>query len=313
MHSPLMISIETYEYFASSIAQQLHTQKGITVELAEVERRLFPDGEHYQRIRSSVHERSVILVGGTVSDRDTLSLYDLACACVKYGARRLELCIPYFGYSTMERATKPGEVVTAKTRARLLSAIPLADRGNHFYLLDLHSEGIPHYFEGNVSTQHLSARAPLLERLKQINHGNFVLGSTDSGRAKSVEAFSDALQVDAALILKRRLSDRETEVSSINAHVEGRVVVLYDDMIRTGSSLIQAARAYRQAGAAEVWAACSHGVFPQGAWTRLAESGLFKTILSTNSHPSTESLKEQGLEVIDVASVFVQALAERSM
>lgn len=313
MRSPLMISTKDYEPFALSVARELQSLVGVEVELAKVERRLFPDGERYQRVLSEVHERSVILVGGTVSDADTLCLYDLACACVKYGARRLELCVPYFGYSTMERAAKPGEVVTAKTRARLLSAIPLADRGNHFYLLDLHSEGIPHYFEGNVTAQHLSARVPLLARLKQINHGDFVLGSADAGRAKWVEAFADALEVDAALILKRRLSDRQTEVSSINAHVEGKVVVLYDDMIRTGSSLIQAALAYREAGASEVWAACSHGVFPEGAWERLVSCGLFKAILATNSHPRAQRLQSEGLELIDVAPVFAEALAGRSM
>ena len=313
MRSPLMISTEAYQRFALSVAQELSQRAGVEVELAQVERRLFPDGERYQRVLSEVHERSVILVGGTVSDADTLCLYDLACACVKYGARRLEVCVPYFGYSTMERATRPGEVVTAKTRARLLSAIPLADRGNHFYLLDLHSEGIPHYFEGDVTAQHLTARAPLLERLSQINGGDFVLGSADSGRAKWVEAFAQALKVDAALILKRRLSDRETEVSSINAHVEGRAVVLYDDMIRTGSSLIQAARAYREAGASEVWAACSHGVFPEGAWERLQGSGLFKAVLATSSHPRAQALQAHGLELIDVAPVFAEALAERSM
>jgi len=313
MRSPLMISTLAYEGFARSVAQRLYAQSGVEVELAQVERRLFPDGERYQRVLSEVHERSVILVGGTVSDADTLCLYDLACACVKYGARRLELCIPYFGYSTMERATKAGEVVTAKTRARLLSAIPLADRGNHFYLLDLHSEGIPHYFEGDVTAQHLSARGPLLARLKEINGGDFVLGSADSGRAKWVEAFADALGVDAALILKRRLSDRQTEVSSINAHVEGRVVVLYDDMIRTGSSLIQASRAYREAGASAVWAACSHGVFPRGAWERLQAEGGFEAVLSTNSHPRAQALQAEGLELIDVAPVFAEALAARAM
>jgi len=313
MRSPLLISTESYEPFAQLIADELRARYQLELELGQVERKLFPDGERYQRVLSPVHERSVIIVGGTISDSDTLSLYDLACACVKYGARRLELCVPYFGYSTMERAVRPGEVVTAKTRARLLSAIPRADRGNHFYLLDLHSEGIPHYFEGDVSAQQLSARGPLLKRLAEINGGDFVLASADSGRAKWVEAFAQELKVDAALLLKRRLSDRQTEVSAMNAHVEGRVVVLYDDMIRTGSSLLQAARAYLDAGASELWAACSHGVLPQDAWERLSGSGLLKAVLSTNSHPRAQALQAQGLELINVAPVFAEALAQRSI
>ena len=95
-------------------------------ELGAVERRTFPDGEHYQRIATDPADRDVILVGGTIDDAATLELYDLACGLVAAGAYRLRLVIPYFGYSTMERAVKHGEVVTAKTRARLLSSIPQA-------------------------------------------------------------------------------------------------------------------------------------------------------------------------------------------
>jgi ribose-phosphate pyrophosphokinase len=94
--------------------------------LGKVEVKDFPDGERYQRIVSDISDKDVILVAGTISDQDTLELYDLACALVKYGARSLDLVIPYFGYSTMERSVKRGEVVTAKTRARLLSSIPWA-------------------------------------------------------------------------------------------------------------------------------------------------------------------------------------------
>jgi ribose-phosphate pyrophosphokinase len=84
----------------------------------------FTDGERYQRILSKIENRDVILIGGTVTDEPTLELYDLASSLVSYGANSLTLVIPYFGYSTMERAVLSGEIVTAKTRARLFSAIP---------------------------------------------------------------------------------------------------------------------------------------------------------------------------------------------
>ncbi len=313
MRAPLLLSIPSYEPFADELARHLDGAYGVIVEVGRVERRAFPDGERYQRILSQTHERPVVIVGGTASDEDTLTLYDLACACVKYGARRLELCVPYFGYSTMERAVRAGEVVTAKTRARLLSAIPHADNGNHLYFLDLHSEGIPHYFEGNIITEHLSALPPLMARLKEINGGDFVLGSTDAGRAKWVERLANDLGVEAALIVKRRLSGADTEVVAMNAQVEGRVVVIYDDMIRTGGSLLQAARAYLDGGATEVWAACSHGVFPEGSWERLRGSGLLRGVISTDSHPRARALAAQGLELIPSAPLFADALAARSM
>lgn len=313
MRAPLLLSTASYEPFADALARHLDSAYGIIVEVGRVERRAFPDGERYQRVLSQTHERPVVLVGGTSSDEDTLTLYDLACACVKYGARSLDVCVPYFGYSTMERAVHPGEVVTAKTRARLLSAIPHAGRGNHFYLLDLHSEGIPHYFEGDVITEHLSALPLIKRRLQEINGGDFVLGSTDAGRAKWVERLANDLGVEAALIIKRRVSGAETEVVAMNAQVEGRVVVIYDDMIRTGGSLLQAARAYLGGGAVGVWAACSHGVLPEGSWGRLSGSGLLKGVISTDSHPGARALEAQGLELLPSAPIFADALAARSM
>ncbi|MBM4290502.1 MAG: ribose-phosphate diphosphokinase [Deltaproteobacteria bacterium] len=316
MRAPLLLSIPSDESYADALARHLDSAYGVIVEVGRVERREFPDGERYQRILSQTHERAVVLVGGTGSDVDTLTLYDLACACVKYGARRLDVCVPYFGYSTMERAVHPGEVVTAKTRARLLSAIPHAEGGNHFYLLDLHSEGLPHYFEGDVITEHLSALPLLRSRLRQIHGGDFVLGSTDAGRAKWVERLANELGVEAALIVKRRLSGAETEVVAMNAQVAGRAVVIYDDMIRTGGSLLQAARAYLDGGAREVWAACSHGVLPEGAWERLRDSGLLRGVIATDSHPRARALGAAGaagLELLPSAPLFAEALAARSM
>ena len=301
VNTPLILATPQYDTFASQIATL------IKAELGMVERRLFPDGEVYQRLLSDVHERSVVLVGGTTDDSSTLTLYDLACAAVKYGARRLDICVPYFGYSTMERATKPGEVVTAKTRARLLSAVPYAARGNHFHLLDLHSDGIPHYFEGPITTQHLSTEELWVERLSRLG-GDIVLACTDAGRAKQVERLANLLGVEAALLIKRRVSGSETEVVGINAHVEGRKVVIYDDMVRTGSSLIKAAEAYKEAGATEIVAACSHGVFPQGAWDRLSESGIFAEFIATDSHPKSRELASRGLEILSTTPIFAKAL-----
>lgn len=301
VNTPLILATPQYDTFASQIATLINAELGM------VERRVFPDGECYQRLLTDVHERSVVLIGGTTDDSSTLTLYDMACAAVKYGARRLDVCVPYFGYSTMERAIKPGEVVTAKTRARLLSAVPYAARGNHFHLLDLHSEGIPHYFEGPITTQHLSTVELWTERLSRLK-GDFVLACTDAGRAKHVERLANLLGVEAALLLKRRVSGSITEVVGINAHVEGRIVVIYDDMVRTGSSLIKAAEAYREAGAKEIYATCSHGVFPEGAWERLLESGLFKEFISTDSHPRASLFVNHGLEVLSTAPIFARAL-----
>src|SRR3712207_2891922 len=145
----IVFSTLSYHYMQRELCWSGHFDCG------EVEVRQFPDGERYQRVLTDVDGREVVLVGGTISDADTLELYDLACTLVSLGAQSLTLIIPYFGYSTMERAVYPGEVVTAKTRAYLLSTIPATPHENRVLLLDLHTEGLPYYFEGKTRAVHL--------------------------------------------------------------------------------------------------------------------------------------------------------------
>ena len=116
---------------------------------------------------------------------------------MKYGARRLDLVIPYYGYATMKRAVKRGEVVTAKTRARLFSAIPAAAIGNRVWLLDLHAEGIPHYFEGHMVACHVYAKDALLPVMRKLGGNDMVLASTDAGRAKRVQSLANELGCEA--------------------------------------------------------------------------------------------------------------------
>src|SRR5262249_24530832 len=134
--------------FATRLAARLG------VPITGVERQHFPDGESYLRFdvaeRFALLNQHVVIVGATESGASIDEVYRLGCAAGKHGANSLVLVIPFFGYSTMERAVRPGEVVTAKTVARQLSAIPRARNGNHVLLMDLHSAGIAHYFEGDT-------------------------------------------------------------------------------------------------------------------------------------------------------------------
>lgn len=278
-------------------------------EHGRVSRATFPDGERYLRIDSDVSGRDVVLLGGTLSDAATLELFDLGSAAVKYGARRLTLVIPYFGYATMERAVRPGEVVTAKSRARLFSAIPAGSDPARVLLVDLHSEGIPHYFEGAVRPVHLYAKPVIEQAIVDLAEGQeVVLASTDAGRAKWVESLANDLGLQAAFVLKRRLSGDKTEVVAMSAHVEGRHVIIYDDMIRTGGSLIEAAKAYRQAGAVRVSAVATHGVFPDQALRRLEASGVIDRIACTDTHPRARELAGAYLTVKPIAGLLASYL-----
>lgn len=282
--TPLVFSIGPYDYLGDAIAA------GAGWELGAVERKTFPDGERYHRIATDPADRDVVLVGGTIDDAATLELYDLACGLALGGAYRLRLVMPFYGYSTMERAVSAGEVVKAKTRARLLSSIPRASRGTQAFLLDLHVDAIAHYFEGGIRTVHVYGKTLVTAAARALAGEGFILACTDAGRAKWVESLANDLGVDAAFVFKRRLDGHNTEVTGVSAQVAGKRVVIYDDMIRTGGSLIDAAAAYRDAGAVAIDAVATHGLFPGDSLERIRASGLFGAVVVTDSHPRAVAL-----------------------
>lgn len=300
----LVFATERYQSLAEAVAGEG------AIELGRVDRKVFSDGERYRRIETDCARRDVVLVGGTVDDVDTLEIYDLASGFVSLGAHTLTLVIPWFGYQTMERASKPGEIVSAKARARLLSSIPAAGSGNRVVLMDLHSEGIPHYFDGDIRPVHLQARPVVLDAIRSVGGERFVVGATDAGRAKWVETLANDLGMDAGFVFKRRISDTETEVTALSASVDGEQVVIYDDMIRSGSSLLSAAKAYREAGASQVSAVCTHGVLSGNSLDKIRGSGLLDALACTDTRPHVSALADDFLSVHTVAPLIASFLRE---
>lgn len=300
----LLFTTQAYAYLEPALLAAAPFERG------SIERKVFPDGERYLRLDADSWGRHVVLLGGTPTDLDWLELYDLGCAISRAGARSLSLVMPYFGYSTMERAVRPGEVVTAKTRARLVSSIPPCEAGTRIFLFDLHTDGIEFYFGDGHVTHHVYGAPVITDLIRRITADRpYVLGATDAGRAKWVESLSRRLGVDPAFVYKRRdHATGDVSLTGVNADVRGMEVVIYDDMIRTGSSLLQAAQAYKNAGASAVHAVTSHLVLPPGALERLRGSGLFKTIAGTNSHPGSNQLAGTPEAVADIAPLFAQAL-----
>ena len=296
---PIILSTPAYAYLAKSLSQLTG------IELGRVEIKHFPDGERYMRILCHIRDRDVYFLCSSHSDNEAILSYDFACGIAKYGAKRMNLIMPYFGYSTMERAVKEGEIVTAKNRARLFSSIPSCPYGNRMYSVDLHSEGIPHYFEGNVQFFHIYAKSLIIQKALQYGGGEFVLASTDTGRAKWVESLANdctsrGVNATAAFIIKQRLSGSKTRILDVHADVQNKTVVIYDDMIRTGGSLIGAAQAYQNAGAKEIYCISTHGIFPTDSADRLYQSGLFQRIAVSNSHPSAIKAQEKYPDLIEL-------------
>ncbi len=291
-------------------AERLSGLLGIPV--TPVDRQDFPDGEHYLRFdiseRLGLLGQHVVLVAATENGVSIDEVYRLGCAAVKSGAQTLVLVIPYFGYSTMEQAVKPGEVVSAKTVARLLSNIPRAPQGNFVLTMDLHASGIVHYFEGDLVALELYAEEKIVAAIETLKLPDLCLASTDMGRAKWVEVFANRLHAPVALIHKKRLSGSQTKVSAVVGDVAGKNVVLFDDMIRTGGSLIQAAECYLNAGAKSVHAAATHLVIPEGTVARLEASPIAR-IIGTDRHPNHRLVEGRPrFQIVSVADMFADVV-----
>ncbi|MFK7930154.1 MAG: ribose-phosphate diphosphokinase [Myxococcota bacterium] len=272
-------------------------------------RDVFPDGERYLRIDNPVRGRAVAVLGGTISDSATLELYDLAGAAVSQGARSLTLLIPYFGYSTMERSARDGEVVTAKLRAHLLSSLPSPSGALRVVMIDLHSPGIPYYFEEHIQPVHLMATELLCTAVRELaGQDDYVLGAVDAGGAKRVQNMANRLGVEAGFVFKRRINGDRIAFTALAADVQGRAVVLCDDMVRTGGSLIQAARAYRAAGATRVSAVATHGVLPADAVDKIRDSGVIDCLVVTDSHPNAVAQRSDLVHVVTIAGLLEQWL-----
>ncbi len=298
----LIFATKKYQYLKKEL-MDLHL-----FEDGELLQKTFPDGEHYTQINTTVENKKVLLIGGTIDDVSTMELYDLAIGIVQQGASQLSILIPYFGYATMERAVKNGEIVMAKNRAILFSSIPKCAYGNNIYLMDLHAEGLPYYFGNDIKTTHIYCKDIFLKKANELFGNELVFAATDAGRAKWIESLAMELNVPSAFVYKQRKDENDIQITGVNANVKDKNIVLYDDMIRTGNSLIKAAEAYKNAGAKNIVAMCTHGIFCDNAIEKIEQSKLFSKIISTNTHPAVFEQKSSFLEIISAAPIIKNIL-----
>lgn len=309
----LILSTEASAYFADLIRDKLSAMP------IKIERKTFGGGERYFRLdiseRDFIMGKDVVFVGSTHTDDDFMELSQVGSALAMYGAHSLIFCIPFFGYSRMERADKPGEVVTAKTHARMLSAIPQARKGNTFLLLDTHVPNLVHYFEGNCLRYELSAEEMLTKYFEpMITHENLVFGSTDLGRPKVIKRYAKRFSAPIALIDKDK-EEGKTSVAAIIGDVSNKTVIMCDDLCGSGTTAANAAEAYLNEGARSVYFVVNHfSINDFGALNKLVvgDQPPIRQIITTNSHPmsvgTTNFIIPERFDVIDVSTLFVEEI-----
>ena len=252
----------------------------------------FPDGECYTRIDAEKLDDDVVIVQTTSPDSKLIELLLLQDAVRRLGAKSITLVIPYFGYARQDRVFKPGEPESAKVMCQHLDM-----NCDRVITVDIHKEAVLNYF--NHPHKDLKAAPVIAEYFK--GKGIDMVLSPDIGAAGRAKMVGEVMGVPYDHLEKTRLSGTDVRIAPAKADVKGKKVLIVDDMISTGGTIIAAAYALRDAGAAGISVACTHGVFVNNAIEKFTGSSL-DALLSCNtlnnpvSHISVASLIAEAIK-----------------
>ena len=273
------------------------------VGLADSEVTHFSDGEINVEIRETVRGMDVYIVQPTCSPvndniMETLILID---AVKRASAGRINAVIPYYGYARQDRKTRSREPITAKLVADLLTKAG-ADR---VVTMDLHAGQIQGFFD--IPVDHLTAIPLLAEYFKDILGKNTVVVSPDLGGVTRVRNFANILDLPIAIIEKRRPKANVAEVMNVIGDIEGKNVILVDDMIDTAGTICEAATVLKRFGAKKVYGCATHGVLSGPAIERIANSELERFVI-TDTIPLPEGIEAPKIDVVSVSTIFAEAI-----
>lgn len=268
--------------FTGSAHRQLAQQicAFIGVPLGDATVTSFPDGETYVKINENIRGRDVFIVQPTCppTNQNLMELLIMVDAARRASAARITAVIPFFGYARQDRKDQPRVPITAKLVANLLTAAGVS----RVLTMDLHAQQVAGFFD--IPVDHLYAAPVLIRYMREKNFKDLVVVSPDVGGLKMASAYSHALGAGLAIVAKRRKSATEIEALNVIGDVDGKQVILVDDLTETAGTLTSAAKILKERGATDVIAAVSHAVLSDLAIERLKSSELGE-LITTNSVP----------------------------
>ena len=275
------------------------------IELGELTVNRFADGEIAISIEESVRGDHVFIIQPTSypTNDHVMELLIMIDALRRASAKTITAVIPYYGYARQDRKAKPREPITAKLVANLIT-VAGADR---VVTLDLHAAQIQGFFD--IPVDHLLG-APLLASYF-LDHGlhgeEVVVVSPDHGGAVRARKLAEFLDSSIAIVDKRRPRPNVSEVMNIIGDVKGKKAIIIDDMIDTAGTITAAAQAIKDAGATEVYASGTHGIFSAPAIERI-ENSVIKKMVVTDSIYLPEEKRIDKIELISVSELVGQAI-----
>jgi len=284
------------------LAREIAENLGVSLGSSDVT--TFSDGEIACNINETVRGTDVFVVQPTcppVNDY-LMELLIMIDAFKRASAGRITAVLPYYGYARQDRKAKARDPITAKLVADLLTTAG-ADR---VLTMDLHAAQIQGYF--NIPVDHLLGVPILAKYFQEKNLSDLVVVSPDLGSVTRARSFANHLDAPIAIIDKRRPKANVSEIMNIIGEVDGKNVILIDDMIDTAGTIAQAANALKEFGAKEVYACCTHPVLSGPAIERIDKS-VIKELIITNTIPLPQEKLIEKIRTISVAPVFAEAIS----
>ncbi|MDY5467547.1 MAG: ribose-phosphate pyrophosphokinase [Campylobacter sp.] len=292
-----------YKVFSGTANQELSRQiaKYLGIPLSEASIKRFSDGEISVQIGESVRGKDVFIIQSTCAPTDTnlMELLILTDAIKRSSASTVTAVIPYFGYARQDRKAAPRVSITAKLVANMIEIAGI----DRVVTMDLHAGQIQGFFD--IPVDNLYGTITFINYLKNKHLSNPIVASPDIGGVARARSLAKQLNLDLAIIDKRREKANESEVMNVIGDANGKDVILIDDIVDTAGTLIKAAAAFKERGATSVTAFCTHPVLSGPAYERIA-TGAIDELVVTDTIP----LKEQNehIKVISVAPLFAEVI-----
>jgi ribose-phosphate pyrophosphokinase len=285
------------------LAERIADKLGLT--LGEVELKTFANGETYVRYDDSIRGSDAFIIqsGNPPVNDHLVELLIMIQAAKLASAKRITAVVPWYPYSRQDKKSRPREPITARLVADFLEAAGV----DRVLTMDLHAGQIQGFF--NVPVDHMTA-LPLFAtyyRDKGLYGEKVVAVSPDPGRAKMARRFGQMLEADLAIMNKVRPEHDTAEVSEVIGDVQGKVAIMSDDIIVTGGTLIAGAEALKDAGATEVYACATHGLFPGNAFEKIAASSLVEVTV-TDTVPIDKLNQPDKINVITVSKLLAETI-----
>ncbi|MBD3841975.1 MAG: ribose-phosphate pyrophosphokinase [Campylobacterales bacterium] len=281
--------------FARKVAKFLDKQ------LAEVQVTRFSDGEINVNITESVRGQDVFIIQPTCApaNDNLMELLIIVDALKRSSAGTINAVIPYFGYARQDRKAAPRVPISAKLVADMLETAGV----QRVITIDLHAAQIQGFFD--IPVDHLVGASLFVEYIKAKNLANPIIASPDVGGVARARGYAEKLGYDLVIVDKKREKANESEVMNIIGEVEGRDVVILDDMVDTAGTLTKAADALKEKGATSVMACCTHGVLSGPAFDRIEKSALDELVI-TDTIPTTPQTSK--VTILTAAEITAKAI-----